>query len=122
MVALIIGLIIVSIFLLFFFIQNSISVNNMLWHFKNGNVIVSGKKGKGKDLLFQYIINRRRKFYYSNIDYGGKRKIIPLKDVSCSPNTYNSLINDNVEKTPHKFKEKCDIYISDGGSFLPSQI
>ena len=122
MVAFLIILGIVLIVLLFWFMQNSISVNNMMWHFKNGNVIVSGKKGRGKDLLFQYVINRRKKFYYSNIDYGGKRKIIPLKDISCSPNTYNSLINDNVKKTLHKFKEKCDHYISDGGSFLPSQM
>lgn len=122
MVAIIIIAIIITIVLLFFFLQNSISVNNMLWHFKNGNVIVSGKKGKGKDLLFQYVINKRKKFYYSNIDYGGKRKIIPLKEVSCAPNDYDALINNRIVKTSHKFKEKCDIYISDGGSFLPSQM
>lgn len=122
MVVLIIALILGLIFFGFFWIRNSINVNNMLWHFKNGNVIVSGKKGRGKDLLFQYVIYRRKDYYYSNISYGGKHKVIPLKEVSCEPNTYNSLINDKVEKTPHKFKEGKDIYISDGGSFLPSQM
>lgn len=122
MVLIIIALIFGLIFALFFFVQNSINVNNMLWHFKNGNVIVSGKKGRGKDLLFQWVINKRKDFYYSNISYGGKHKIIPLKEVSCEPNTYNTLINNNVVKTPHMFKEGKDHYISDGGSFLPSQM
>lgn len=122
MAILIIALIIGFIVLAVFFIQNSINVNNMLWHFKNGNVIVSGKKGRGKDLLFQYVINRRKDFYYSNISYGGYHKLISLNDVSCSPNTYDSFINDKVVKTKRLFKEKKDIYISDGGSFLPSQM
>lgn len=122
MVIIVIALIIGSIFFLFFYIKNKININNMLWHFKNGNVIVSGKKGRGKDLLFQYVIYKRKDFYYSNINYGGTRKIIPLSAVSCAPNTYDSFIKDNVEKTKHMFKEGKDIYISDGGSFLPSQM
>lgn len=122
MAIVIIALIIGVIFLLFFIVRNSINVNNMLWHFKNGNVIVSGKKGRGKDLLFQWVINRRKQFYYANISYGGKHKLISLKDVSCSPNTYNDFINGTVTKTKRTFKEKCDIYLSDCGSFLPSQM
>ena len=122
MVVLIIALILGFIFFLFFYIRNKININNMLWHFKNGNVIVSGKKGRGKDLLFQYVIYKRKDFYYSNINYGGFRKIIPLSEVSCAPNTYDSFIKDTITKTKHKFKEGKDIYISDGGSFLPSQM
>lgn len=91
-------------------------------NFKTCNVVVSGKKGKGKDILFQYIINARKDFYYSNISYGGKHKIVALKDISCSPNTYQELINDKVEKQPHIFKENKDFYISDGSNFLPSQM
>lgn len=89
-------------------------------NFKSCNVIVSGKKGTGKDLLFNYVINKRKDFYYSNISYGGKHKIIKLKDVSCYPNTYKTLIEDKVEKTKHLFKEGKDFYISDIGNFLPS--
>lgn len=122
MVIIVIALILGFIFFLFFYIKNKININNMLWHFKNGNVIVSGKKGRGKDLLFQYVIYKRKDFYYSNINYGGSRKIISLSDVSCAPNTYDTFIKNTVVKTPHKFKEGKDIYISDGGSFLPSQM
>lgn len=92
----------------------------VLDNFKTCNVIVAGKKGKGKDLLFQWVINKRKDFYYSNISYGGKKKIIQLKDVSTYPNDYNKLINNQVEKTKHLFKDSKDIYVSDIGNFLPS--
>ena len=32
--------------------------------FKKGNVIVFGAKGKGKDLIFQYVISERNKERY----------------------------------------------------------
>lgn len=122
MVLLIIVLILLLIIALFVFFRNKINTDNIRYHFKHGNVIVCGKKGNGKDLVFQWIINKRHDYYYSNISYGKKHKIISLKDVSCSPNTYDNLINDNVTKTKHLFKEGKDIYISDGGNFLPSQM
>ena len=93
---------------------------NTLWNFKHCNVIVAGKKGSGKDLVFNWVIRKRHDFYYSNISYGRKHKIITLKDVSCMPNTYYTLINNKVDKQPHIFKENKDIYISDIGNFLPS--
>lgn len=105
-----------------FFITNKVNTDNILWHFKHGNVIVCGHKGKGKDLLFQWVINKRKDFYYSNISYGGKKKIIPLIEMSLKPNDYNSLVEDKIEKIPHKFKEGKDVYVSDGGNFLPSQM
>lgn len=111
-----------SIILLFLFFSNKVNTDNILWHFKHGNVIVCGHKGKGKDLLFQWVINKRDDFYYSNISYGGSKKIISLKDISCSPNNYDSLINNQVVKTKHLFKEKKDIYVSDAGNFLPAQM
>lgn len=114
--ALVFGLIL----LLFLIIKNHLVNKNTLWHFKHCNVIVAGKKGSGKDLLFQWVINKRHDFYYSNISYGGKNKIVKLKDVSCMPNTYYSLILDKVERQNHIFKDSKDIYISDIGNFLPS--
>lgn len=108
------------IFGLIWLIKNHLVNSNMLWHFKHCNVIVAGKKGSGKDLLFQGIINKRKDYYYSNISYGGKHKIITLQDVSVKPNSYLTMVNDEVVKVPHQFKESKDVYISDIGNFLPS--
>lgn len=114
--AIVVILIIALVLLIKYFFFTRYVLNN----FKTCNVIVAGKKGRGKDLLFQYVINHRKDYYYSNISYGGKNKIVQLKDVSCEPNTYFKLINNQVEKTPHRFKDGKDIYISDIGNFLPS--
>lgn len=134
--------IILLILILVWFINNSISINNMLWHFKHGNVIVGGKKGKGKDLLFNYVIHKRHDYYYSNIDYSLPRKmvkadfktlkvysadkvnqfreIISLQDVSVYPNTYNNFVKERYEIINRRFIDGKDIYISDIGNFLPS--
>lgn len=118
--------IIIIVSLVVFFIAlawciGNLTVNmNTMYHFKHCNVLIAGKKGSGKDLLTQWVINKRHKPYYSNISYGGKCKKISLQQVSCSPNDYDHIVNDKIEKQSHKFKEGCDIYISDIGVYLPS--
>ena len=67
-------------------IGNHLTNKNTLWNFKHCNVLIAGKKGSGKDLLTQWVINKRKDFYYSNISYGLAHKIIKLKQVSCEPN------------------------------------
>lgn len=89
-------------------------------NFQRCNVVVDGKKGKGKDLLFQYVIDKRKAPYYSNIDYGGAYTPIRVKDIDVSPNTYVDFINDKVTEVKRRFVERKDIYISDGGIYLPS--
>jgi len=90
--------------------------------FESGNTLVFGKKRKGKDLLFQNVIKARKKEYFSNISYGYKYNPITLNELSVYPNTYNDLIHNTITKSlPHLLLEKKDIYISDGGNFLPSQ-
>lgn len=120
MVVFILILIGLSIFGLIFFVSYKINKFELLSRFNKGNVIVAGKKGKGKDLLFQYVINNRKKHYYSNIDYGNNYHNVKLKDVSTDLNNYETIVNDKIVKTPHKFLESTDIYISDIGIFLPS--
>lgn len=102
-------------------ISHLIFASNVLQHFKKCNVIVAGKKGSGKDLLFQWVINKRAKEnYYANIDYGNKYTNIKLLDISTYPNDYNAIVNDKIEKQEHTIREKADIYVSDIGIFLPS--
>ena len=105
---------------LFWLIKQALFTHNVIRNFKKCNVVVAGKKGTGKDLVFNKLINKRHDFYYSNIKYGGKCKLISLKQVSVYPNTYDDFINEKVTKIPRTFREKKDIYISDGGIFLPS--
>lgn len=90
--------------------------------FRTSNVVVFGKKRKGKDLIFQKVINKRKEKYYANIPYGHDYNPISLSDVSVSPNTYEDLINGTITPiSPNPDREKADIYISDGGVHLPSQ-
>lgn len=120
-VIIVIGLLIGSMLLAFLLIGHWIFTSNVLYNFKHCNVIVAGKKGTGKDLLFQWVINKRkREGYYANIDYGHKYQNIKLTEVSTAPNDYKAITTGKIEPQPHHIKEKNDIYISDIGIFLPS--
>ena len=90
--------------------------------FKAGNVIVFGAKGKGKDLVFQKVIAKRKEAYFSNMDYGYNHNYIKLSDLELGSNTYENFINDNVQRVEKKEDlERADIYISDAGIYLPAQ-
>lgn len=89
--------------------------------FKNGSVCVTGLKGTGKDLLTSNVVVRRKLPYASNIDYG--EAFIPLRfeDIDCGGNTYKEFISGNVNYYEFPYPPDTDIYISDGGVYLPSQ-
>ena len=89
--------------------------------FKRCNVIVFGKKGSGKDLLFSWVIKARKSKHYSNILYDKNTEIKSLSDFSVSPNTYQNLIDGDYKVIEKKLEEKTDFYISDGGIIIPSQ-
>ena len=91
--------------------------------FTSGSVMVSGRKRFGKDVLFQDMINARKEPYFANIDYGNDYTHIEMKELLLGENDYKSFIDGKV--TPcEKIKklEGHDIYISDGGVYLPSQM
>jgi hypothetical protein len=88
--------------------------------FRRNNVIVYGKKGSGKDLLFQMVINRRKELHYSNIEYGKNSMHVNVSDLSLFPNTFENIIDNNIQKVFPNLKEHIDIYISDAGVILPS--
>ena len=116
---------IIALFLWFKFSSNSSFVAKK---FKQGNCIVWGKKRKGKDLLFQKVIVKRKKEKYQTNypkEFGYRYKQIAqinMNDLSVYPNTYESLIANVIKKIPYyRELEKVDTYISDGGIYLPSQ-
>jgi hypothetical protein len=115
-VALAFGLVVLLVFLLRCWLFGRHLVRN----FERSNVVVDGHKGKGKDLVFQYVIRKRKAPYYANIEYGGEfEKIDPL-DISVYPNTYENFIGGKVVEVPRRFAEGKDIYLSDGGIYFPS--
>lgn len=117
-----IALIIAGVFLALFLIRAWLFKRHLVREFTRCNVVVAGKKGAGKDLLFQAMINARNKPYYSNIDYGGNYTRVSLREISLSPNTPQDFIKDNVTEIERSFREDTDIYISDGGIYLPSYL
>ena len=89
--------------------------------FSGGNVEVFGKKGTGKDLIFQHVIALRGAKHYSNIVYDQNTEVIKLSEINVGDNTYEDCINGTIRKIDPRFDEGCDIYISDGGIYLASQ-
>ena len=109
-------------FLLYLILKSSLNMSYIIKVFKRNNVIVFGKKGTGKDMLFQAVINKRNEIHYSNILYTkSKTLLLKISEITLFPNSYENLINDNVEKIQPNLFEKHDIYLSDGGTYLPSQ-
>lgn len=94
----------------------------LLSNFRSCNCIVFGKKGTGKDLIFNKVINCRKTKCYSNIPYNEKLcDLAKIKDFSVSPNTYTNFLKDDITIIPKTLDENKDFYISDGGIALPSQ-
>ena len=90
--------------------------------FKAGNVIVFGAKGKGKDLVFQKVIKKRKKCYFSNMDYGYNFNYLSLGEMRLGNNAYENFIEGVVEVIEKdELLEGADIYISDAGIYLPAQ-
>lgn len=91
--------------------------------FNSGNVIVFGKKGKGKDLLFNKVINKRNVKCYANIPYNKDLcKVKSIKDFSVEPNTWKNLVEGDIKQVKKINEETTDFYISEAGNYLPSQM
>ncbi len=89
--------------------------------FKDGNVCVTGLRGRGKDMLMANVVVRRRKPYVSNTDYGGECYPFNPLDYDCGCNTYENFIQHNVYKYVYPHKDGTDIYIGDCGIYFPAQ-
>lgn len=116
------GIIIFSVFIVLISIRLYNDKTLLLYAFKKNNVIVYGKKGTGKDLIFNYAINHRRAKCSSNIQFNKKYcDIQNISDFELKSITYNDLIDNTFDKQDKTFTEKKDFYISDAGIYLPSQ-
>ena len=88
--------------------------------FNNGNVCVTGLRGRGKDLIFGNVIIRQKKPYISNLDYGGDYFPFDYKNIDLGGNTYDTMLN-NPLYYEFPYPLGSDVYISDVGVYFPSQ-
>jgi hypothetical protein len=92
--------------------------------FDEGNVLVTGLRGRGKDMLMGNVICRRNLPYASNLNYDGKKQnnFIQFNPLDLDThNTYKNFITGNINKYIYPYGDGTDIYISDGGVYFPSQ-
>ena len=115
----------IGLFLIFFLI-NRFQQAKILSLFKKNNVLVSGLRGRGKDVLFSFVVNRRKQNYISNICYSSPKaryKCFPFSKelFEIGGNTYRNLTNNNVIPYTYPLPDGLDFYISDAGVYYPSQ-
>lgn len=121
-VIIIIALVIIAIALLVILYKHYTTKKRIKQAFIDGSVMVSGRKRFGKDVLFQTMINARHEPYFANISYGGEYTHIDMKELLLGENTYNNFIKGEVSICDkNELLEGHDVYISDGGVYLPSQ-
>lgn len=115
-------LIIIIAVLLFLVIKNWLSKRFVLRCFHDGNVCVTGLRGRGKDVLFNYVVRRRAQRYISNVDYGGRHEEFePANQFSVGGNTCNNFIGGDVIPYTYPYPDGIDYYISDAQLYFPSQ-
>lgn len=91
--------------------------------FRSGNCIVAGHKGRGKDLLFQYVISAREKdgeIHAANIEYNKNTTVRAISDYELLSNNRKNFINGKYELEAKSFTPREDYYISDAGVALPA--
>lgn len=117
LVALIIALVLI--------LKHVIFISKIKGHFQKSNIIIYGYKSTGKDLITNWIINKRNEPYYANMSYTKEDKNymhIDIKDLSLYPNTPQDFINGDITQIPHSLMESCNCYISDMQVHLPNYL
>lgn len=114
--------IIIAVFL-FFKIRNLLWKRELINLFKNGSVAVTGLRGRGKDTLFCYVINKRKSPYISNVKYTEKDNIpfMPLAQFDLGGNKRKDFVNKTIKPYQYPYPDKIDYYISDSQIYYPAQ-
>lgn len=88
--------------------------------FEYGNVSISGKRGRGKDMLQANVIVRRKRPYISNVDYGGQYLPFDYDKINVSSNDFNDFMQGTLKPYVFPYDDETDIYISDAGLYFPA--
>lgn len=105
-------------------LKNTLNKKELINLFENGSVMVFGLRGTGKDTLFNYVINKRKKKYISNVDYTGGKGYIKqniLEQTNCGGNTPKTLAEEKIIYYEYPYEDGIDYYISDAQAYFPSQ-
>ena len=87
--------------------------------FQNSNVIVFGKKGSGKDVLFATVIHLLDGLHYANMPYNPKTLVLKsLRALGVGGNTYKDIVNGTITKYADPFIPGLPIFISDGAVYF----
>lgn len=90
--------------------------------FENGNVCVTGLRGRGKDMLIANVVVRRNKPYISNVNYDPDNHInFDPTEFHMGRNGYKNFIEGRLNRYIYPYEDGIDIYISDAGVYYPSQ-
>lgn len=91
--------------------------------FYEGNVIVTGLRGRGKDVIFSLLANSSKSKYISNVDYTGDNRFVPfdVKDISVGGNTFVNFLSGHYVPYKYPHEDGIDYFISDAGIYFPSQ-
>lgn len=98
-----------------------IGLKKIIELFENGNVCVTGLRGKGKDMLMANVVARRNLPYVANIDYTDEYIPFDLANFDCGKNDYRNFINGDIKPYTFPYDDGSDLYISDVGVYFPSQ-
>lgn len=116
-------LIVIGLILLVLIIKEMRSRKLVLGCFRDGNVITTGLRGRGKDLLFDWVINQRCVEYCSNVDYSKGNRYVEFKGeyLSLGGNVFENFINGDIIPYEYPLPDGIDYYISDAGVYFPAQ-
>ena len=115
--------IILGVILLVKVLEQASAKKLVLGCFCEGNVIVTGLRGRGKDVLFDFVINARNKSYCSNVDYSKGNSYVPFegKYLSLGGNTFENFVENKIMPYKYPLPDGVDYYISDASVYFPSQ-
>lgn len=94
-----------------------------LKRYQRDSLIVFGKKGHGKSLLFSVMARQcRKKGYLSNTDFKHKGQIlVKPSDISLSPNDWESVMHSEVVPVPRHYEWECKpVFFDDAGIYFPN--
>lgn len=97
--------------------------------FRSGNVIVTGLRGAGKDMLFSFVTNsivrgkRNKHQYVSNIDYTSGKGFVPFVNsyFSLGGNRFENFVAGRFIPYEYPLPDGVDYFLSDGGVYFPAQ-